>query len=100
MEIPKQVKIGGKKYNVRTVRTVGAKGMMGEADYAKRKLTVATHSNISGRSFKAEEMADTFWHEITHAILHSMNHRLTYNEKFVTQFSNRLTEAILSAKFE
>lgn len=100
MEIPKQVKIDGKKYKVRTVRMVDAHGMMGEADYAKRKLTIATHSNVNGRSFKAEEMADTFWHELTHAILHNMNHHLTYNERFVTQFSNRLTEAILSAKFE
>ena len=99
MEIPKQVKINRKTYKVRTVPTMDKHGMMGETDYAKRRLTVATHSNLSGRSFKAEEVSDTFWHEVTHAILHSMQHKLTYNEKFVTQFANRLNEVIHTAKF-
>jgi hypothetical protein len=99
MEIPKQVKISGKTHKVRMVRTLDTRGMMGETDHAKRQITVATHSNLSGKSFKAEAMADTFWHELTHAILADMDHVLWDDEKFVTQFANRLTEAIHTAKF-
>ena len=44
-------------------------------------------------------MADTFWHEITHAILKDMNSKLHANESFVTKFANRLTTVISTAKF-
>ena len=46
-----------------------------------------------------EDKHETFWHEVTHAILHDMNSKLTYNEKFVEAFSKRLSRAIDSAKF-
>ncbi len=44
-------------------------------------------------------MAHTFWHELTHAILHDMKHPLAPNEEFVEKFSKRLNDAIHSAKF-
>jgi hypothetical protein len=41
----------------------------------------------------------TFWHEVTHAILHDMDHPLWDDEKFVQQFSKRLVGVIKSAEF-
>jgi len=42
---------------------------------------------------------DTFWHELTHAILKDMGSKLEANEDFVCAFSSRLNKAILSARF-
>jgi len=42
---------------------------------------------------------DTFWHELTHAILYEMGHPLRKDEDFVTKFSGLLNTAILSAEF-
>jgi hypothetical protein len=64
---------------------------MGEVDYDTKEIAVATHSSLSGRRFKREEVMDTFWHELTHAILKDMNHPYESNEKFVLEFSSRLT---------
>ena len=42
---------------------------------------------------------NTFWHELTHAILHEMGNKLGRNEAFVTEFADKLSGAIDSAKF-
>jgi hypothetical protein len=80
------------------VNTMPCRGHMGEVDHDKRVVTIATTSNLTGRSFKTEEVSDTFWHEVTHAILQDMGHRLWNNEKFVTRFANRLNEVINTAE--
>ena len=71
---------------------------MGQVDYDKLRITIARTSNLTGRSFKSEEIDDTFWHEVTHAILKDMGHKLWDNERFVTRFAQRLTEVINTAK--
>ena len=49
---------------------------------------------------KPAEMHETFWHEITHAILHEMDEtRLAFDERFVKQFGMLLSKAIDSARF-
>jgi len=74
---------------------------MGRVHYDDRLIQLGRTSNITGRKFKPEEIADTFWHEMVHTILKDMGeHRLNSNETFVTKFANRLTEAINTAKFE
>lgn len=98
MHIPKSFKLSNKPYNVRIVPTMPGHGHMGMVDYNVRSVTIATNSNVSGRSFKSEEVDDTFWHEVTHAILRDMGHKLWSNERFVTRFANRLTEVINTAK--
>ena len=45
-------------------------------------------------------MEETFWHEATHAILHSMDHPLRSDEAFVEGFSTRLYQLIRTAKFD
>ena len=43
-------------------------------------------------------MAETFWHEATHEILHDMRHPAHGDEVFVTEFSRRLTRLVYTAK--
>ncbi len=100
MRIPKQITVGDTTYQVRQPKHIKYKGMMGELDINKCVLDIATNSNVSGKRFKAEDRYDTFWHELTHAILYDMGSELNKDEKFVTAFSNRLNQAILSAKFK
>ena len=100
MKVPTKIKIGKKNYNVHQVKHMDKKGIMGAVNYNAGYIFLATHSNVRGVRFKKEEIADTFWHEMTHAILKDMGSKLESDEKFVTAFSERLTNAILSARFD
>ena len=70
---------------------------LGHVDYESRLIQIAkqTHNTPVG----PRERSDTFWHELTHAILHDMDSRLVNDEKFVYRFASRLNNAINSAKF-
>lgn len=98
MQIPKEFKLGKKKYTVSVVRHTRPRGTMGKIYYEAGLVEVATHSGRDDRSFKTEEITDTFWHEVTHAILRDIGHRQWNDEKFVTAFANRLTQVINTAK--
>lgn len=98
MQIPQTFKLGNQTYRVHFTQTMPTRGHMGEIDYVKRSITIARNSSVDGRSFKTEEMDDTFWHEVTHAILRDMGHKLWSNERFVTRFARRLTEVVNTAK--
>lgn len=100
MKIPKSIKVGKKKYSVHQVKHMDKKGIMGAVNYNASCIFLATHSNVRGVRFKKEEIADTFWHELTHAILKDMGSKLEADEKFVSGFSDRLTKTILSARFK
>ena len=52
----------------------------------------------SQRKFTRKELTDTFWHEVTHAILRDMDHPLWCSEKFVTDFARRMIEIVLTAE--
>ena len=99
MKIPKKIKVGKKWYAVNQVKHMHHKGALGGVWYKDAVIEVATHSNTRNVRFKREEMYDTFWHELTHAILKDMGSKLEADEKFVTAFSERLTNAIISARF-
>jgi hypothetical protein len=99
MQIPKRMKIGRHKYTVKVARHSPTRGTMGEVAYACKLITLGTHSAITGSSYKAEDIRDTFWHELTHAILYEMGHPYWNNEKFVAKFASYLTKAIDSAEF-
>ena len=99
MIIPTEITVGQTKYKVNKVKHMHRKGMVGATHYNHKVIEVATHSNTRGVRFKKEEISDTFWHELTHAILKDMGSKLEANEKFVTAFSERLNNAILSARF-
>lgn len=100
MKIPSSIQVGKTKYKISKVKHMQKKGVVGGTWYKAKVIEVATHSNLSGVRFKHEEIYDTFWHELTHAILKDMGSKLEADEKFVTAFSERLNKAILSARFE
>jgi hypothetical protein len=91
MQLPKQVKVGNSWYTFHYVHN--PKGRVhGRCCYALRSIEVNTAA-------PAAEVRDTFWHELTHAILNDMGHPQQNDEAFVTAFSNRLTKAVDSARF-
>lgn len=99
MKLPRRITIGKKKYDVVVADYGPHKGCMGGVSYDSKLIHIGTRSWYSNRRFKTEEVADTFWHEVTHAILQDMNHKLEADEKFVTAFANRLTKVITKAEF-
>ena len=99
MDLPKKVKVGDRWYSVEIVETMERRAQMGCVYYGTGEIEVATKSNVTNTPYSADEVNDTFWHELTHAILYDMGSSLYKNEKFVTRFASRLATAIKSARF-
>jgi hypothetical protein len=95
MLIPKKIKVGLKWYAVEMLDTMPSKGKMGRVFFTSKLIQIGLRSN---RTFKPAEISDTFWHELTHAILHDMEHPLWKNERFVSGFAERLNRAVNSAR--
>jgi len=101
LKLPTKIRVGRRWYSVEVVEAMLDKRDMGRVHYHEQRIQLGRTSNITGKQFKPEQIADTFWHEVVHTILRDMGeHRLNSNEAFVTKFANRLTEAINTAKFE
>lgn len=98
MHTPTSIKIGKHTYTIEHKDTIP--GACGYVSYTTRTICLGQRSSHTGLSYKREDRDDTFWHEVTHAILYEMGHSLYSNEKFVTKFANYLTKAINSARFE
>lgn len=101
MKIPKEVVIGNTPHQIRTKKEVlvGKVLCRGSFDEETHTITIAQGNVKRGYVYEADERANTFWHELTHAILYDMGCKLTHDEKFVDGFSNRLHQAIETAKF-
>lgn len=99
MPIPTSIKLGKHRYTIATYGTMHYSAARGSIDYSIKRISLGQRCNVSGRTYSPKERAETFWHEVTHGILHSMNHPLYLNEKFVEEFAKRLNDAIHSAKF-
>lgn len=99
MIIPTRITVGDHKYTIHMCKQMPGKGVMGAVHYNLGTIQLATHSNTSNGRYSPSRLQETFWHEITHAILHDMGHKLHTNERFVTDFSSRLSKAISSARF-
>lgn len=66
-------------------------GSHGEADFTERLITLC--DKYKGKKLSKKEKESTYFHELIHMILHSMDkHRLKYDEKFVEDFAQRLYE--------
>lgn len=100
MELPKKIKVGDRWYSVEIVETMERKAHMGYVYYGTGAIEIAKKSNVTNKQYTNDEISDTFWHELTHAILYDMGSNLHSNEKFVTRFANRLAKAINTAKFK
>jgi hypothetical protein len=99
LTLPKKIKVGENWYSVDIAETMRERLYMGEVHYAKRTITLARKS-YHGIPLKLSALQETFWHELTHAILESMDRTdLNNDENFVEEFSSRLTKAIASARF-
>ena len=101
MMIPTTIKIGKTKYPVLQPYCLLPPDCAGSVTYG-HSIRVANNMRVRGRLAPRSERqrSETFWHEVTHAILHDMGHKLEANEQFVTAFSQRLNDAIRSAKFQ
>ena len=99
--LPKEVTIGRTPHQIRTKKEilVGKTLCKGSFDETSHTITIAQGNIKRGYVYEADERVNTFWHELTHAILHDMGDKLTHNEKFVTAFANRLDQAIKTARF-
>jgi hypothetical protein len=101
LELPRKIRVGKKMYTIDILETMLQSGDMARVYYDRNRIEVGKKSPVTGRKYSRKEMNDSFWHELVHAILFDMDeHRLNRNEKFVTEFAHRLSEAIDSARFE
>ena len=101
MKIPKKIRIGRKKFRVEQVEKIEIKRhrpAAGMVVYLDGLITLATHSAYTKKPHPPEYISESFWHEVTHAILHDMGHSLETSEKFVTAFSQRLNKVVLGAE--
>jgi predicted SprT family Zn-dependent metalloprotease len=100
MQLPRKIKVGDRWYSVEIVETMQRRAQMGCVYYGTGAIEVAAKSNTTNKPYTKAEVSDTFWHELTHAILYDMGSQLYKNEKFVTRFANRLSKAINTAQFK
>jgi hypothetical protein len=79
------MRVGKKWYSVEVVEAMLHRRDMGRTFYPEQCIRLGKVSNVTGRRFTKEELADTFWHEVTHAILEDMGrHTLNRDERFVS----------------
>ena len=95
MELPIKFRLGSGAYSVVRMTSL-PRGMVGQVRYGPRIIEIAMGPTNKPRPTR--KVSETFWHETTHAILYDMNHRLWRNEAFVTEFSKRLNQVVLSAR--
>jgi len=101
VELPRKIRVGKKMYTIDILETMLQNGDMARVYYDRNRIELGQRSNTTGRRYSRSEMNDSFWHELVHAILYDMDeHKLNKNERFVTEFAKRLSEAINSARFE
>ncbi len=102
MKLPTRIKVGRTWYDVSRVETLGhyMRGQWRHKERGNTDIRIAKRCSQCG-PFSEAEQEESFWHELTHAILHDMDEKkLNADEQFVIKFSRRLSEAIRSAKFK
>lgn len=90
MKLPRRIRVGRRKY------VVEKKAF--KPSWARGALHLEDRRIVIRPGYSPRQQAESFWHEITHAILHDMKHPLWRNEKFVEAFSKRLNNTIHSAE--
>lgn len=97
IKIPHKLKVGGQDLNVVFTNTING-DKMGECCLWSGKIQIS-------EIYKGEPQTDssqfnTFYHELTHAILDTMGeYELSANERFICSFSGFLSEAIRSFEY-
>ena len=98
MKIPTKVKVGEDWYAVTRVKQLRDGYIRGCVTYEYKEMLIARQGTLC--KFTPKQQFNTFWHELTHAILEDMGSDLYNDEKFISMFSDRLTNAITTAKFK
>jgi hypothetical protein len=93
MQIPKSFELGKNKW---AVRYYGDSAVEYGRVFPKYKV-VRVNVSSDGKNRTTAQRSETFWHEVTHAILHDMKDPRWNDEKFVTAFSKRLNQVINTA---
>jgi hypothetical protein len=97
---PRRMRVGKKLYSIEVVEAMIEKNCIGRVTYAEKRIEIAAKHNSTNRFRSGVSLRDTFWHEMTHAILEDMGrHTLNRDEAFVTEFAKRLSHSIDSARF-
>ena len=101
VKLPTTIRVGKHKYSIEVVEAMLRKRSVAQVHYPTRKIEIGRMSNVTGKAFSDTQVLDSFWHEVTHAILEEMGrHTLNSDERFVTEFANRLTQVIKTAEFK
>ena len=95
MKLPYQFTLGKTLHTVHPVASPGR--VQGTYWWEHQHISIAV--KCKGKQRKPQDIAETFWHEVTHAILRDMDHPEWADEHFVTAFSKRLTQVIYTARF-
>lgn len=97
IKIPKRVCIGGQEIDINFKDRLES-DKLGECCVAEARIDIA--NTFNGRNQNESVKVNTFYHELTHAILDTMcENELSQNEKFVSCFSSFLCEAMRNAYF-
>lgn len=98
-KIPKSLTVGGQDIEVKQVE-ICEDSCLGDITLGRGEIRIADY--VSRNVLQSEtSKLNTFYHELTHAILRTMGEfELNNNEKFVCTFSGFLTEAIRSFKYD
>ena len=90
--LPDRFKVGRKNYYVQHGAPLPYK-INGRINPLKKKIELAYLG-------EDKKIAEVFWHEVTHAILHDMDGKVRWtDEPFVREFSKRLAQVVRTATF-
>lgn len=99
-QLPKRLTIGRTRFAVKLVQRLPGDICGCFVAPPDAELRIARTALDGLQRYPPRQRHATFCHELTHAILWSMGHQLWRNEKFVDAFSERLSQALLSADYE
>jgi hypothetical protein len=92
---PRHITVGKSRYTLHLAKS--HRRYYGEC-YSQIK-TIMLYTSHAGQPLPPAKRNEVLWHEITHAVLHEMGSALNNDERFVTQFSKLLSQAIDTAEF-
>lgn len=99
VKIPSKFRVGGQEMIVRQVHHCDD-NKLGNCIVASGEINIAEIFNNDKQQSQGSK-ENTFYHELTHAILDTMGRRdLSDDETFVCTFSGFLTEAMTNAYFK
>lgn len=103
MNFPTHITVRGVRYTVRE-RDCCLIGDRGYVSYAPHNIIVLYRRPPGGPEWPAAKRRETFWHELTHAVLNAYPNdkqfaALRSDERFVERFARTLSQAIDSAEF-